>query len=103
MQSRTIVFSKIKSAVRKVDKDALIFLFGSRARGDNRPDSDWDFLILTSLSKNKQNIKILKEKIFEAELDLEEPISTIIHNKNDWEKFEITPLYKFIREEGVLI
>lgn len=23
-----------------------VWLFGSRARGDNRPDSDWDFLVV---------------------------------------------------------
>ena len=31
--------------------DAQLLFFGSRARGDNRNDSDWDILIL--LNKNK--------------------------------------------------
>lgn len=32
--------------IRKTYRPGTILLFGSRARGDNRPDSDWDLLIL---------------------------------------------------------
>jgi len=34
--------------VNEVDPTAKIILFGSRARGDNKASSDWDFFILTS-------------------------------------------------------
>ena len=97
------VFSKIKSNVQKVDKDAKIILFGSRARGDNRKDSDWDFLILTKLPENRKTISKFKDKIFDAELELEQPITAIVHNEDKWEDFEITPLYQFIQREGIMV
>jgi len=31
-------------------KPASIWLFGSRARGDNRPDSDFDLLVVTKVA-----------------------------------------------------
>ena len=75
----------------------------SRARGDNREDSEWDFLILTQLPETKENLKKFKDGIFDAELELEQPISTIIHNSKNWEDLEITPLYQFIQKEGIRV
>ena len=94
------VISSVKSAVLKIDKNAVLILFGSRARGDNRTDSDWDFLILTDLPENRKTKDIFRELIFDTELELEEPISTIIHNKSVWTDYEVTPLYKIIQKEG---
>lgn len=37
---------KIVEAIQKVAPGSEIYLFGSRARGDARPDSDWDVLVL---------------------------------------------------------
>jgi predicted nucleotidyltransferase len=98
---KRVVFSKIKSLVLQIDKDAKVILFGSRARGDYREDSDWDFLILTQLPETKENWKKFKDKIYDAELELEQPISTLIYNKRTWEDYEITPLYQFIKKEGI--
>ena len=36
----------VKSIVTHFPEVERIILFGSRARGDARPDSDWDFLIV---------------------------------------------------------
>ena len=41
-----IQLAPLVSAVRATFKPAEIWLFGSRARGDSRPDSDWDLLVV---------------------------------------------------------
>jgi uncharacterized protein len=48
MNSRTIdnIKSKIPQLLEQVPYLKLLILFGSRARGDNYEDSDWDFAIL---------------------------------------------------------
>ena len=43
---------KIKSAVRKLDPEAEVMLFGSLVNGEVRPDSDIDVLIITRLVSN---------------------------------------------------
>jgi len=100
---KAVVISKIRSTVLQIDRGADIILYGSRARGDYRTDSDWDFLILTSMPENNKTKTLFRNKLFDVELELEEPISTIIHNKNIWTEYEVTPLYQIISKEGVRI
>lgn len=38
----------IRQAINQVDDKAEVILFGSRARGEERKDSDWDILVLTN-------------------------------------------------------
>lgn len=97
------VISRIKSTVLQIDQGAVVILFGSRARGDNRTDSDWDFLILTDLPESRKTKDLFRDKLFDTELELEEPISTIIHNKSVWSDYEVTPLYQIILKEGIRI
>jgi predicted nucleotidyltransferase len=38
--------NKITSIAERLPNLKLLILFGSRARGEDRPDSDWDFAVL---------------------------------------------------------
>ena len=47
--TKATVISNIKEVAGKtLPANSSLLLYGSRARGDNRPDSDWDLLILIS-------------------------------------------------------
>lgn len=50
------------------DKDVKIFLFGSRARGDNAPASDVDIGIIHGPGFNKGKISLLRERIEESNI-----------------------------------
>ncbi len=65
--NQTEFLNKIKRQVLKEDENASLILFGSRARGDYREDSDWDVLIIT----NKEADALLKRKIYEDIYDVE--------------------------------
>lgn len=101
MMERQKVLQLVKKAVLEVDEKAEIILYGSRARGDFRIDSDWDFLVLTEKDENFKIKKEIWEKLFFTELETEEVFGTIVHNKIEWQKYEITPLYQFIQKEGI--
>ena len=47
------MFNEIQTLKRRILPDERVVLFGSRARGDAREDSDWDLLVL--LNKDKKN------------------------------------------------
>ena len=95
--------NKIKYTIQSIDPDATIILFGSRARGDSKTLSDWDFLILTNEKVNELFKNKIRDELFETELETDEIISSIIHNKDYWENLKITPLYKNIAREGIKI
>ncbi len=94
----------IKERIHKVEPEAKVILYGSRARGDNRTDSDWDLLVLTNLPVDLQKERLLRNELYDIELDTEETISLIIYSKAEWEKHQrITPFYQNVSNEGILL
>lgn len=86
----------------KSHRGSEVILFGSRARGDHKRDSDWDFLILLPMdSVIKEQKAEIQERLYEIELATDEVISAIIHTKLDWEKRAVTPIYQIIKKEGL--
>ncbi len=101
---RELVLSSIKKKVMAIDPTANIILYGSRARGDERPDSDWDILILINTKADLETEKVFRHKLFEVELELGEALSTQVYNKQEWKsKYWMTPLYKNIATDGLPI
>ncbi|MCB0564168.1 MAG: nucleotidyltransferase domain-containing protein [Phaeodactylibacter sp.] len=60
---------------------AETILFGSRARGDYGSDSDWDFLILLNSPGTSEVEELIRNKIYDIELETEEVITSIIEQK----------------------
>nr|WP_282773648.1 nucleotidyltransferase domain-containing protein [Phaeodactylibacter xiamenensis] len=96
------VIERVKQEVSKVAPENEVVLFGSRARGAHRAESDWDFLILLDQEElTKGEKEHLINLLYDLELDIGEAISTIIHTKQEWEDMSVTPLYSIIKEEGI--
>jgi len=101
---RELILSMIKSSVKAIDPFADIILYGSRARGDERPDSDWDILILVNSKADLEKEKVFRHNLFDVELELGEAVSTTVYNKQEWNsKYWMTSLYKNISNEGIVI
>jgi len=103
MKSKTKYISQlIKTAIRSVDKDAEVILYGSRARGDERPDSDWDILILTNYNVDLNSERQFRDKLYDIELETGEPLSIFVYSKSDWQtKQKISPFYYNVVNEGL--
>jgi len=93
----------IKNKIKQKDPTADVFLFGSHARGQAQPDSDWDILILTNKkSINRVDEKEYRHELFDIELEIGEVISAQVFSKTDWEnRYHITPLYANIKRDGI--
>jgi uncharacterized protein len=94
---------KVKESVKSIDPNARVILYGSRARGDNKITSDWDFLILTSHQVDEPIKKQIRDRLIDTELEAEEVISSLIFSQEKWTDYQITPLYKNISKDGVEI
>lgn len=95
------ILSLVKGEIQKIDNKAEVILFGSRARGDFRPDSDWDFLILLEKPLSPGLKDLVREKLYKLELDTNEVISSLVHNKQEWENRSVMPIYQVIKLEGI--
>jgi len=91
----------VKDEILKIDHKAEVILFGSRARGDFRQDSDWDFLILLERPLSPALKDLIREKLYQLELDTNEVISSLVHNKQEWESRSVMPIYQVIQLEGI--
>ena len=92
----------IRQAIDKIDPKAEVILYGSRARGDERIDSDWDILILTNYPIDLETEQKFRDKLYDLALEIEEPISVFVYSKEEWTtKQRITPFYDNVNQEGI--
>lgn len=101
----TLIHNRIAESIQSADPKAITYLFGSRARGDFEPDSDWDILILIDEQRVTNEIEDkFRDKLYDIELESGQIISTFIYPKKYWENTLIySPLYKNVLKEGVLL
>ncbi len=101
--NRQQLIKRVKKTVRSVDPKARVILFGSRARGNNDSQSDWNFLILVSETADENIKQQIRSKLIETELEAGQVVSTVIYSQDQWPKYKVTPLYKNISREGLEI
>ena len=79
-----------------------ITLFGSRARGDHKEHSDYDFLIIV----DKKNRMIMNE-IREIEVGIldrfDALVGSVVYNEPEWEKRKNFPFGINIHKDGIKI
>ena len=98
------ISGKIKELVIQNDPDALVVLFGSRARGDAGDESDWDILVLTNKDADSLSQRLLKDCLNRLELPLGIAISLIVKERTEWfDRYSVTPLFDTIQNEGILL
>jgi len=103
MKAKTKHISQlIRNTISSIDPKAEVILYGSRARGDERDDSDWDILILTDYAVNLETERAFRDKLYDLELETGEPFSVFAYSKNEWKsKQQITPFYQNVVQEGI--
>ena len=103
--SRKDVVNQISQAIRRVAPTATAILYGSEARGDARPDSDIDVLIL--LDGEHRDLKHedeLSGELYEIELATGVLVSPMIMLRKQWENRPFkTPFYVNVMNEGIKI
>jgi len=100
---RPEIVRQIKQAIYQTDPTATAILYGSEARGDARPDSDIDVLVL--LEGDKRDLHRESEMsgaLYEVELSSGVLVSPMIMLRSQWENRPFkTPFYVNVMNEGV--
>lgn len=104
-----VTFEQMREAIRRnvheVDPSAEVFLYGSRARGNARDDSDWDVLVLTGGDKIEFKEE---EKFMDHMCDLivstGQAIQLFVYTRREWEAIHsVTPFYQSVQQDAVKI
>lgn len=81
-----------------------VWLYGSRARGTNRADSDWDLLILVDKMKLQQDdFATIGYPFEEMAWEYGEGVSPVLYTKQEWEARRGTPFYQNVEHDKVRV
>lgn len=98
---------EIEELIRQLGKkilpeNAKLLLFGSQARDDARPDSDWDLLILLDSEKVSNNdFDCWVFPFISLGWSLGVEINPVVYTYDEWRQRKITPFYKNVMKERV--
>ncbi len=101
---RPDIVKRIVETLRRIAPNAQTILYGSEARGDARPDSDIDLLILLDDSEQltaERELEITRH-LYEVEVDTGVIISPMVMLRRMWES-ATTPFYVNVMKEGVVL
>ncbi len=104
MTSNQIV-ENIKTTAHEYLPDAEVLLFGSRARNEERSDSDYDILLITNNNLSPKQKLPLITKIRKALLFLEIRSDILIQSKSEVDKNKDLPghIVRRILREAILL
>ena len=98
------ILELIRNTIREVEPEAQIILYGSRARGDAREDSDWD--VLTIIDKPRLTLKErsnIQYPIWDKGLAIGQEINVFPYTRRQWEQAPPS-LFKYnVMKEGIAL
>lgn len=94
------VIQRIKEAADKVlPKGASLWLYGSRARGDARPDSDYDLLILLDEEESMPEADRAAYDLCILGYDNGVEVNPHIYSKKRWNSWTYSPFHKNVEQD----
>lgn len=100
-----LVIQRIKELGQKIlPEGASLWLFGSRARGDASPDSDYDLLILLDKDHiTRDDHDNYGFPLRQIGWDISEEINPHIYPKKDWSSWTYSPFYKNVEQDKIVL
>ena len=105
MESEKLVLTEIKITISRFLPESDVILFGSRARGDNHNNSDYDLLVITKSSINNQQRLYFQALIRKTLAKQHILADIIIHSFSDIKKKQSLPghIIRSAIQEGVRV
>ena len=103
--TKSAALSRIRqTATSTIPDGGKAILYGSRARGDARKDSDWDILILLDKDiLDQSDYDNVSYPFVLLGCDLGVEINPIMYTTKEWESYRITPFYKNVVRDGIVL
>ncbi len=105
-QKDELIRKEIKELISRIEPCSEVYLFGSRTRGTNKRNSDWDLLILLDGKVDLKRQEKIIDELFDIKLEKRIVFNSIIRNKDIWRNDELmhfTPFYKNVEIDKVAL
>ena len=87
-----------------IPADGHLYLYGSRARGDYRPNSDWDLLILLNKEKEEySDFDNYSYPFISLGFDYGVPISAHLYTMSKWNEMSFSPFYHNVEHDKIVL
>ena len=101
-KNRSVLNQLRQIAKSNAPQGSMVLLFGSRARGEAKQDSDWDILIVLPKQQLQQSdYDQVSYPFVELGWMLGEQINPIVYTKQEWEANSITSFYDNVQRDSI--
>jgi predicted nucleotidyltransferase len=99
------LLEKCRDAIREVVPGAELILYGSRARGDAGPESDYDLLILIDGPVDWRLEDCIRQRLYSLELESGVALSISAYSPSDWYSplYRAMPFNQNVEKEGIVL
>ena len=98
------VIKRIAELGKKIlPEGASLWLYGSRARGDARPDSDYDLLVLYDKDSLSEKDTDIIYQMSSFGWDIGKDINTHVYLRKKWREWTYSPFYKNVEQDKIIL
>ena len=103
MDNKRNIVRRIKLLGKEVlPQGSHLLLYGSRARGNDRPDSDWDLLVLLNRpQRENDDFANISYPLMELGFSLGQYFSVHTYSQQEWENMSFLPFYKNVERDKI--
>ena len=99
------VLVRSKAAIDGVEPSARVIVYGSRARGDAREESDYDLLVLVDGEATLDREERVRDQLYELELETGAVLTVVMETASRWRSklYQAMPFVRNVEREGAVL
>lgn len=104
-ESEKQLMCELKHVITRFIPDAVVILYGSAARGEHVPESDYDVLVLSDRKLPSAEEELMDSAIYDLQLHHEVVLSVMVYSQAEWESPIVrqSPYYDNVTADGVMV